>query len=368
MASSGTRTKLFQRMRPPSGSPPDAFSAHQNAVEPHLRLMCYRVGDVQERDLTIAEATALSADDARLWIDVQGLGDGSVVRSLGEAFHVHRLAQSDIVNLGQRPKADDYPEQDVLLIVLRMLSMDASGQLHHEQVSIVKGEDVVLTFQERRGDCLDALRDRIRNQRPNLMQNGSDYLAVQVLDAIVDGYFPILEQLGAQLESLEDRVLARPRPGQLQQAHRIRRDLTAFRRAAWPLREAISRLQREGDAIGEEAKLYLRDVVDHIYQVVDVLETYREIASGLVEVYLSMMGHRTNEVMRVLTVISSIFIPLTFLAGIYGMNFDPAVPGNMPELRWPYAYAIFWVVTLSAAVALLIVFRRLGWLGGPDRR
>jgi magnesium transporter len=166
---------------------------------------------------------------------------------------------------------------------------------------------------------------------------------------------------------LEDRILARPRPAMLESVHRMRRGLMAFRRSAWPLRDAVNRLLRDEEAIEADARLYLRDVSDHVHQIVDVLETYREIASGLVELYLSMMGHRTNEVMRVLTVISSIFIPLTFLAGIYGMNFDPEVAGNMPELRMPYAYAIFWAVTVVAAGILLGVFRRLGWLGGKPR-
>jgi magnesium transporter len=370
MTSHPARTTLFRRLRPAPGSAPDTLVAPERMVEPRLHFMRFGEGfDVEEGEVDAPAALALkpTADGRVLWLDVQGLGDGSIVRKLGAAFGVHRLAQSDIVHLGQRPKADGYPQPKSLVLIFRMLAVGEDDRIEFEQVSIVLGAGYVLTFQERHGDCLDPLRVRIRGKRANLMAGGSDYLAVQILDSVVDGYFPVLEYVGSRLEQLEDRILARPRPELLESVHRLRRELMAFRRAAWPLRDTLSRLLRDDDAMDADARLYLRDVADHVHQVVDVLETYREIASGLVEVYLSMMGHRTNEVMRVLTVISSIFIPLTFLAGIYGMNFDPDVAGNMPELKVPYAYAIFWAITVVAAGVLLAVFRRLGWLGGKPR-
>jgi magnesium transporter len=371
MSTSPSRSTLFRRVRAAPGSAPDTLVAPERNVEPRLHTLRFGAGfEVEEGDVDAQAAAALkpTTDGRVLWLDVQGLGDGSIVRTLGEAFGVHRLAQSDIVHLGQRPKADGYPAPKCLVLIFRMLSIGADDGLELEQVSVVMGEGFVLTFQERHGDCLDPLRGRIRAKRANLMSGGADYLAVQILDSVVDGYFPVLERVGSRLERLEDQILARPRPSLLESVHRLRRELMAFRRAAWPLRDTLSRLLRDEDSMDADARLYLRDVADHVHQVVDVLETYREIASGLVEVYLSMMGHRTNEVMRVLTVISSIFIPLTFLAGIYGMNFDPDVAGNMPELKVPYAYAIFWAITVVAAGVLLGVFRRLGWLGGKPRQ
>jgi magnesium transporter len=359
------RTTLFRRQRPAPGSSPGTLVPPEVHVEPRLRFFRYGPDlPVEEGSVSVAEAAALRARGARdvLWIDVQGLGDGSVVRILGEAFDVHALAQADIVNLGQRPKADEFIEQDNMLIIARMLTADEHGGLRREQVSILNGPSHVLTFQETYGDCLDPLRGRIRGRRPNLLAGGADYLAVQVLDSIVDGYFPVLDRMGERLEELELGILTRPRPELLQSVYTLRRGLMAFRRSVWPLRDAVGRLLREEETIDDEARLHLRDVSDHLHQVVDVLETYREIGGGLVEIYLSTLGQRTNEVVRVLTVVSAIFIPLTFLAGIYGMNFDPDVRGNMPELRWPYAYWVFWGVCLAVAGTMLGLFWRLGWL------
>jgi magnesium transporter len=361
------RTTLFRRHRPAPGSSPGTLVAPEVHVDPRLTFFRYG-GDlpVEEGQVTVEEAAALRPRGPRdvLWIDVQGLGDGAVVRVLGQAFDMHPLAQADIVHVGQRPKADEFVDQDNVLIIARMLTADEHGAVQHEQVSILNGPSVVLTFQETYGDCLDPLRARIRARRANLMTGGADYLSVQVLDSIVDGYFPVLERVGERLERLEIDILQRPRPELLQSVYTLRRSMMAFRRSVWPLRDAVGRLLREEETIDDDARLHLRDVSDHLHQVVDVLETYREIGGGLVEIYLSMLGQRTNEVVRVLTVVSAIFIPLTFLAGIYGMNFDPDVPGNMPELRWPYAYWIFWGFCLTVAGGMLVLFWRLGWLDG----
>jgi magnesium transporter len=364
------RTALFAPRRPAPGSSPGTLVPPEVHVEPRVRY--FRFGadrPVEEGAVSVSEAAELRPRGTGdvLWIDVQGLGDGSVVRILGEAFDVHPLAQADIVNLGQRPKADEFVEQDNVLIIARMLAADEEGVIEQEQFSILNGPGHVLTFQETYGDCLDPLRGRIRARRSNLMIGGSDYLAVQVLDSIVDGYFPVLERVGERLERLEMGILRVPRPDLLQAVYSMRRGLMAFRRVVWPLRDAVGRLLREEETIDDDARLHLRDVSDHLHQVVDVLETYREIGGGLIEIYLSTLGQRTNEVMRVLTVVSAIFIPLTFLAGIYGMNFDPEVTGNMPELRWPYAYWVFWGVCLAVAGGMLGLFWRLGWLGAVSR-
>lgn len=365
------RTTLFRRHRPAPGSSPHTVIPPEVHVEPRLRY--FRFGKTfpeEEGAVTVAEAAALRPRGPGdvLWIDVQGLGDGSVVKALGQAFDLHPLAQADIVHVGQRPKADEFVEQDNLLIIARMLTANQHGEVEIEQVSIVNGPGLVLTFQERYEDCLNPLRDRIRVGRGHLYQGGSDYLAIQVLDSIVDGYFPVLERLGERLEELEHAILSQPVPELLHEIFIVRRGLMAFRRSVWPLRDAVSRLLREEETIDDDARLYLRDVSDHAHQVVDVLETYREMASGLVELYLSTLGQRTNDVVRVLTVMSSIFIPLTFLAGVYGMNFHTDVPGNMPELRWPYAYWVFWGVSICSALGMLFLFHRLGWLGTIQRR
>lgn len=237
-----------------------------------------------------------------------------------------------------------------------------------EQVSLFLRPGLVLTFQKRHDDCLDPLRQRIREAGKVIRRSGSDYLACMVVDAIVDGYFPVLERDGDELERLEAEILAGPRVENVRAVYRIKRDLMAFRRATWPLREALAHLMREeGGPISASARVYLRDTTDHVMQVVDVNETYRELASSLIDLYLSSVGHKTNEIMRVLTLVATIFIPLTFVAGIYGMNFDTSLPGNLPELGWRYGYLFFWLVCIALGGSLLALFRRLGWLGPRER-
>jgi magnesium transporter len=296
------------------------------------------------------------------WIDVQGLGDGSVASELGELFDLHHLAVADVVNTGQRPKAEGY--EDVLFCVLRMALL-REERVEWEQFSLFLTDSLVITFQETYGDCLDSLRDRLRNGRKFLRGSGADYLACMVIDAIVDGYFPLLEEYGEQLEDIEDEVLANPDKEVLERIYRLKRELMSFRRATWPVRELLSHLMRDEDERLTHGVLpYLRDTGDHVAQVADVVETYRELATSFVDVYLSSISNKINEGMRVLTVIATIFIPLTFLAGVYGMNFNPELPGNMPELDWPYGYAVFWGMCLVMVAMLLLLFRRLGWLSG----
>jgi magnesium transporter len=358
-------SRLFHRRYSAVGAPPGHFTAPAEFVEPHLSLISYSPQELEERPIAdAAQAAAARRPGFVTWIDVQGLGDGAIVQQLGEAFGLHPLAISDIVNHGQRPKADEYETH--LYVVLRMASIDAEGDLRWEQVSVVLGEDYVLSFQERRGDCLDPLRERVRKSRRVLRSSGPDYLACMILDAIVDGYFPVLELHGEQLEEYEDAILHQTSSDVLADVYRVKRDLMIFRRAAWPLREALNQLYRheEDPWLSPAVRPYLRDTVDHVTQVVDVNETYRELAASLVDVYLSTLGQRTNDIMRVLTVIATIFIPLTFFAGVYGMNFDVDQPTNMPELSWRYGYLAFWVTSALIAAALLGLFRRLGWLGG----
>ena len=358
-------TELFRRHYTPAGAPPGSMKRPERLVAPRIHAIAYDAESLEELDVAGPEqALALVRPGRVVWIDVQGLGDGSVVHQLGMGLGLHPLALSDVVNLGQRPKFEDY--DDVLFGVVRMIAVDEdTGALEWEQVSLFLGPGWVLTFQETHGDCLDPLRERLRKGRRQVREAGGDYLACMVVDTIVDAYFPVLEHHGDELERLETAILRSPTREILHGVYRIRRDLVAFRRAAWPLRDSLNQLLRDEDApISDHARPYLRDTTDHIVQIVDVNETYRELASSLVDVYLSTLGHRTNEIMRVLTVVSTIFIPLTFLAGVYGMNFDTTHPLNLPELGWPYGYVAFWLVTLAVGCTLLVIFRRLGWLGG----
>jgi magnesium transporter len=233
-----------------------------------------------------------------------------------------------------------------------------------EQVSIFLGPGFVITFQEHPGDCFDPIRDRIRKGKGQIRRQGADYLMYGILDAVIDGYFPFLEQLGEVVESLEDEVVEKPTRQTLNRVHEIKRDLLNIRRSVWPLREAINALIREeSELVGETTRVYLRDCYDHAIQVLDVIETYRELAGGLMDVYLSSVSNKMNEVMKVLTIIATIFIPLTFMAGIYGMNFEA-----MPELKWRWSYPVLWCLMVAIAAVMLILFRRKGWLGGTEKQ
>lgn len=359
---------IYHRRRAPAGAAPGAFVLPPDAAPPLIHVIRYDGESLSEHEPTTApEARALVRPGGVTWIDVKGLGDGKILAEFGELFGLHRLAIADVANSGQRPKVEDYGE--VLFCVVRMVTAGEGGVVHWEQFSLFLGKELVVTFQERSGDCLDPLRRRLRDSGRAIRQEGADYLACMILDAIVDGYFPILEKLGETMEDLESRVVESPEPSTLGDVYRVKRELMTFRRAVWPLRDTFSQLLRDGhDLLSERTIPYVRDAADHVFQAVDVVETYRELAGSFVDVYLSSVANRTNDVMRVLTVLATIFIPLTFLAGVYGMNFDTASPFNMPELRWRYGYLVFWGVALLMGIGMLAVFRSLGWLGGRRRR
>lgn len=300
-----------------------------------------------------------------LWIDVRGLGDTETIQRIGESFGLSPLAIADVINIGQRPKCEDLDH--ALLFIARMVTFDPDRRLRWEQVSLVIGEGFLLTFQETYEDCFEPTRERIRKGVPIVRDARPDLLSILLLDAIVDGYFPIIEDFGDQLEEIESTVLHRPHSSVLSDIYRVKRELGQFRRAAWPLRDAMSRsLSDRTDIVSPATMPYLHDVRDHIVQVVDVLESYRELAGSLIDVYLSSVSNRTNEVMRVLTIIATIFIPLGFLAGVYGMNFDTSRPGNLPELGWAHGYRYFWMAAGVIAFGLLAMFWKLGWLRGSD--
>ncbi len=353
---------LFHRSFTKAGAPPGVMARPADSPPPKITALEFNAKALQEQECqSMAEVPALFDEGFVTWVDVQGLGNGQVVQEFADLLGIHPLAASDVVNVGQRPKVERYEEH--LFVVLRMALLDPDQRLRWEQVSMFLGRDYVLTFQESYGDCLEPLRTRIRNGRKRIRSSGADYLACTIIDAIVDGFFPVLERYGDLLEDLEHRILQTQDRHVLQDLYLTKRDLAGFRRATWPLRDALSQLLRDDEApLTDMSRLHLRDVADHTMQVVEVNESYRELSASLVDVHLSIIGQRTNEVMRVLTVVSAIFIPMTFVAGIYGMNFDTNAPGNLPELTWPYGYVYFWLVCAAMAVSLLLLFRRLGWL------
>ncbi|MCT7986594.1 magnesium/cobalt transporter CorA [Laspinema sp. A4] len=302
------------------------------------------------------------------WLDVQGLGSEDILNRVGQVFNLHPLLLEDIVNVPQRPKVEDY--EGHLVIIARMVMLKehrhdpAEESFITEQVSFVLGKSYLLTVQEEpEHDSFGPVRDRIRSNKGTIRKQKADYLAYALLDAIIDGFFPVLEAYGERIEDLEDEVVANPTPHTLQKIYKIKRELLTLRRAIWPQRDAINTLIRDGSPlICEEVRIYLRDCYDHTMQVLDMVETYRELASGLMDVYLSSINNRMNEVMKLLTVISSIFIPLTFIAGVYGMNFNPEASRlNMPELNWYWGYPAVWVVMIAIAVFMILLFWRRGW-------
>ena len=340
------------------GLPPGTLAAPAGAHAPDtLQVIHYTADALEEQEVaSAAEAAAFREKQGVTWVNVDGLGNVELLAELGERFGLHPLALEDVLHVQQRPKVDDF--ENHLFIVLRMLHFLADVET--EQVSIFLGPNFVLTFQEHPGDCLEPVRVRLRKSTGQLRRQGADYLTYAIMDAVIDNYFPFLEQIGEVIEDLENDVVANPSRRTLGRVHDIKRNLLDVRRAVWPLRDAINSLLRdESPLVRKPTRLYLRDCYDHTVQVLDIVETYRELAGGLMDVYLSSVSNKMNEVMKVLTVIATIFIPLTFVAGIYGMNFL-----RMPELGWPWGYPAVLAFMLAVAITMLILFRRKGWLGG----
>lgn len=359
----GSRLRVTRRSAP--GSAPGTLVADPAAEPTRVTALLYGPDGLEEVvDCPPADIGRLRGRAPVLWINVDGLADIGAIEAVGAGFGLHQLSLEDVVNVHQRPKAEEFEEH--VFIVTRML-VPGRG-VETEQVALFVGDGFVLTFQERRGDCFEPVRERLHRGR-RIREMGADYLAYALIDAVVDGYFPVLEAIGEQVEALEDEVIARPEPDQVDRLHRVKRELLTLRRAIWPTREMINALIRdEAPQIGKTARIYLRDCYDHAIQLMDIIETYREIAAGLLDVYLSSMSARMNEIMKVLTIIATIFIPLGFVASLYGMNFDRASPWNLPELGWRFGYPA--VLALMAVIAggLLVYFWRKGWMGGQGRR
>ena len=291
------------------------------------------------------------------WVNVNGVHQLDVIEKIGEHFDIHPLVQEDIVNTAQRPKMEDFG--DYIFIVLKMIYHDEKEEeITSEQVSLILGSNFVISFQEREGDVFDPIRERLRSGKGRIRGMGPDYLCYGLIDSIVDHYFIVLEKVGEKIEAIEKNVVRKPTPETLQAIHRLKGEMLFLRKSVWPLRELISGLQRaESPLIKTETGVYLRDVYDHTIQVIDTIESFRDMVSGMLDIYLSSVSNRMNEVMKVLTIIATIFIPLTFVAGIYGMNFK-----YMPELDWRAGYFIVLFVMLIIFLAMMNYFRRKKWI------
>jgi magnesium transporter len=289
------------------------------------------------------------------WINVDGIHDVSLVEKIGKHFNIHPLTLEDVVNTNQRPKFEDY--DNYVVSIMKMIYYDT--ELHSEQLSVILLEGIVISFQEvHGGDAFDLIRNRIRLGKGRIRKMAADYLAYALLDAVVDCYFTILEKIGDRIELLEEELISDPTKETMQQLHYMKREMIFVRKAVWPMRELINNLERsETELIKQTTDIYLRDVHDHTVRVIDTVETYRDLLSGMMDIYLSSVSNRMNEVMKVLTIITTIFVPVTFIAGVYGMNFE-----YMPELHSHWAYGIVWLVMIGIIISLLMYFRKKKWL------
>ena len=323
-----------------------------------ITLIDYNEENFQERVVeSIEECFPFKETPTVTWINMDGLNSVETIEKIGKHFELHPLILEDILNTGQRPKCEDY--EKCLYMVLKMLRYNGeSNSIQSEQVSLVLGQNFVISFQEEVGDVFEQIRDRIRNTKGRVRKMSADYLAYTLIDAIVDNYFLILEKMGEQIESMEEELIAKPSDKTVRMIHSLKRELIFLRKSVWPLRELISSLEKtESSLINDSMEPYLRDVYGHTIQVIDTVESFRDMVSGMLDIYLSSISNRMNAVMKVLTIIATIFIPLTFIAGVYGMNFK-----FMPELEWKWGYFIVLIIMAVVAAVMLICFKRKKWL------
>ena len=358
-------TEKSERKRSQKAGLPPGTLVHvgpERTEKVRISVIDYSPEGVEEKEVASAEECGAYRDTPTVtWINVNGVHDVDLVREIGEVFGLHPLLLEDIVSTNQRPKAEDYGEY--LFTVIKMLCTGDEGGVEAEQVSLVIGRHFLISFQEHEGDVFERIRDRIRRAKGRVRTMRADYLAYALIDAVVDNYFAILEGVGDRIENLEEELTTTPGPDIQRSIRQLKREAFTLRRSAWPLREVISTLSRgESPLIGNETQLYLRDVHDHAIQVADTVETFRDLIGGIRDTYMTVLSNKMNEVMKVLTIIATIFIPLTFIAGIYGMNFE-----LMPELRWRYGYLVVIVLMAVVAVLMLLFFHRKGWIGGGKK-
>ncbi|MBZ0199107.1 MAG: magnesium/cobalt transporter CorA [Ignavibacteriaceae bacterium] len=354
------------RIRKKTGTSPGSliFTGEQKVDE--VIITVYEYNDAEYKETKVVDVEELlnyQNNNHIIWINICGLHDVVKLGRIGEIFNIHSLVLEDILNVASTPKIEDF-ENYLFLIVKRLLMADMEVEIKHEQIGFILKQNILLTFQEIEGDDFNPIRERLRENKGRLRKQGSDYLIYRLLDSMVDNYFSIIDYFDEKIEDMEDEIIEKPNQASLESIHHLRKELIKFKRATVPVRDILFMIEREHFPIFKKSTFpYLRDINDHIKQILDSIENYREITNGLMDVYLSTASHKMNEVMKLLTIISTIFIPLTFIVGIYGMNFNPHSGGlNMPELNWEYGYPF--VLLLMGAIAgfLFIWFKRKNWM------
>ena len=353
--------RLVNKRSKKAGLPPGSVvhTGERKAESVRITLIDYDEANYKQEDVTeIEQCFALKTTPTVTWINIDGVHDTGLIERVGKHFGLHHLVQEDIVSTGQRPKFEDY--DDYLFVVFRMLTYDEQERaIDSEQVSLVLGRNFVISFQERVGDVFEQVRERIKAGKGRIRKMGCDYLAYSLIDATVDNYFSVMERMGERIEALEEKLVSEPDEKTLNEIHDLKSEMLYLRKSVWPLREVINGLEKsESDLISGGTNIYFRDVYDHTIQIIDTIESMRDMVSGMLDIYLSSLSNRLNAVMKVLTIIATIFIPLSFFTGVYGMNFK-----YMPELGWKWAYPLgFWVFIIMVICGMLLFFRHKKWL------
>ena len=329
----------------------------KKAHKTRIKVIDYGEKEYVEQEVENAQQCFTFKDDRTItWVNIDGISNTDILKELGSCFGFHPLTLEDILNTEQRPKIENF--EDYIYIVLKMLYYnEKSGEITIEQVSIIFGNNYVVSFQEKELDIYNPIRLRLKNEKSKIRKMGSDFLAYLLLDAIVDNYFNVLEKIGEKIEIVENKLVVNPEPKTLKIIYNLKKDMLFIRKSVWPLREVISSLERgEFSLTHVNTRIYIRDIYDHVIQVIDTVETFRDMMSGMIDIYLSSMSNKLNEIMKILTIISTIFIPITFIASIYGMNF-----GFMPEIAWKWGYLVVWVVIIIIITLMVIYFKRKKW-------
>jgi len=322
-----------------------------------IKLINYGEHDYIEQDIeNIAQCFEFKDDKTITWINIDGIHDTDMLSKLGDCFGFHPLILEDILNTEQRPKVEDFT--DYIYVVLKMIDYEKNlKEVTFDQVSIILGKNYLISLHERPLDIYETVKNTLKKDRSKIRKAGSDYLAYLLMDSIIDNYFSVLENVGERIENIENKIITNPSPKTLKATHNLKRDMLFMRKSVWPLREVISKLERgEISLIKNSTRIYIRDIYDHIIQVIDTIETYRDMLSGMIDIYLSSISNRLNEVVKILTIISTIFIPITFIASIYGMNFK-----FIPEFSWKWSYPVVWFIMLAVIITMVIYFKRKKW-------
>jgi magnesium transporter len=351
--------EILRKSKKTGGLPPGTvvYTGDKKSTEVKIQVIDYDEATIEEHEVkTPEECEKYLKSNTVSWINVTGIHDTEIIERMGKLFKLHPLVLEDIANTNQRPKIEDY--EDYLYIVCKMIFYDKNEELKVVQVSMIVANSFILTFEETEGDVFDILRLRLRNGKGKVRKLKTDYLAYSLLDSMVDNYFISLEKIGEEIEDIEEEVIKHPRQDIISDIQKMRRDLIYIRKSVWPMREVSTGLERdESKIIKKGTKIYVRDLYDHTIQAIDVVETYRDVLSGLIDMHLSSMSNKMNEIMKFLTIISTIFMPLTFITSLYGMNFV-----NLPELHFQYGYYYLWIALILMSSAMLLYFRRKKWI------